>query len=253
MSNQLSALGIDGTRIEAVTVNEVPAELVAAHQHRDSLWRLRTGDLACGLSHQRAWAHLLASDQPAALVLEDDAVLSPSIRDFLDPDLMPGIGADIIKLETYRKQIMLGSTSVEVGHTRLFELCSSQMGGAAYLITREAASRSLASPLRNTMGVDRLLFGRGGVHLLRSRILQAWPSPVVQLDRFAPDDRISRSDIKASLTPRRAHSTLARIGSLLSLNLDHAERLIRLTLRDPGTWFRPRRVVPFAGDPFVTS
>jgi GR25 family glycosyltransferase involved in LPS biosynthesis len=252
MTDQLAQLEIVCTRIEAVTVDEVPDELVAAHRHRDSLWRLRSGDLACGLSHQRAWAHLLASDQPAALVLEDDAVLSPAIRDFLDPGLMPRLGADLIKLETYRKQIKLGRTPVAVGDTQLFELCSSQMGGAAYLITREAAARSLASPLRNTMGVDRLLFGRGGEHLLRSHILQAWPSPVVQLDRFAPDGRISRSDIKASLTPQRAPSTLPRVKSLLSLNLDHAERLLLLTLRDPGTWFRPRRVVPFAGDPLAS-
>jgi len=251
MADQLASLGIEGTRIEAVTVDEVPADLIAAHRHRDSLWRLRTGDLACGRSHQRAWAHLLASDHPAALVLEDDAVLSPSILDFLDPGLMTKLGADLIKLETYRKYIKLGSTSVEVGKTRLFELCSSQMGGAAYIITREAAARTLASPLPDTMGVDRLLFGRGGVHLLRSRILQAWPGPAVQLDRFAPDDIVSKSDIKSSLTPEPAPSSLPRLMSLLSLNLDHADRLIRLALRDPAAMVRPRQIVPFAGDPVV--
>lgn len=248
MAEQLASLGIEPSRIQAVTVDEVPAELIAAHRHRDSLWRLRSGDLACGRSHQRAWAHLLASDHPAALILEDDAVLSPAIRDFLDPGLMARLGADLIKLETYRKFITLSSTSVEVGGTRLFELCSSQMGGAAYIITREAAARTLASPLRDTMGVDRLLFGRGGVHLLRSRILQAWPAPAVQLDRFAPDDALGKSDIKASLTPERAPSSLPRLLSLLPLNFDHAGRLGRLVLRDPGALFRPRQIVPFAGD-----
>jgi glycosyl transferase, family 25 len=248
MVDQLSRLRLEGTRVEAVTVDEVPADLVAEHRHRDSLWRLRTGDLACGLSHQRAWQHLLAGEHPAALILEDDAVLSPAILDFLDQDLVTELGADLIKLETYRKFIKLGSTSIEVGQTRLFELCSSQMGGAAYIITREAAARSLASPLRNTMGVDRLLFGRGGVHLLRSRILQAWPSPVVQLDRFQPDSAVARSDIKASLTPERAGTSLPRLLSLLALNADHAGRLGGLLLRDPGAFFGRRRTVPFAGD-----
>jgi glycosyl transferase, family 25 len=248
MTEQLSALGLEGTRVESVITDEVPAELVAEHQHRDSLWRLRIGDLACGRSHQRAWSQLLASDQPAAVILEDDAVLSPAIRDFLAPDLMASLGADLIKLETYRKRIKLGTRVVSVGNTRLRELCSSQMGGAGYIITREAAARSLESPLRDAMGVDRLLFGRGGVHLLRSRILQAWPGLVVQLDRLSPENPTARSDIKSISSPRPAGISLPRALSILELNLDHAARLGGLAIRDPAALFGTRRTVPFAGD-----
>ncbi|WP_055045270.1 glycosyltransferase family 25 protein [Devosia sp. A16] len=246
MEAQFERLGIAAERIEAVRMDEVPPALIAWHETTHSLWRLAAGDLACGLSHQRSWEHLLQSGAPAALVLEDDVQLAAPLLDFLDPELPGQLGADLFKLETFHSPVKLGSASQRVGTTELRELCSSQMGGAAYILTRETARRSLSSPLRNQMGIDRFLFGRGGYHLLRSRVLQAIPSPCIQIDKLDAADRIGESNIAATRAPSPARPA-RDLGAVLGLHLDHVGRLARLAARDLAALRGPRIVVPFAG------
>lgn len=246
MERQFEALGVAAERIEAVHTDEVPPALVEWHKTTQSLWRLDEGDLACGLSHQRGWQMLLASGAPAALMLEDDAQLTAPVLDFLDPELLGRLGADLLKLETFREPVKLGSSPQRVGSTELRELCSSQMGGAAYVLSRDIAERSLASPLCNQMGIDRFLFGRGGYHLLRSRVLQASPSPCIQVDKLETSNSIGESNIATTRTPssdRPARDLRAVIG----LHLDHMGRLARLASRDFAALRGPRIVIPFAG------
>jgi GR25 family glycosyltransferase involved in LPS biosynthesis len=246
MERQFAELGIAAERIEAVRMDEVPRRLVEWHGTTHSLWRLAEGDLACGLSHQRSWERLLQSGAPAALVLEDDVRIATPVRDFLDPDLPERLGADLLKLETFHSPVKLGSASQRVGTSDVRELCSSQMGGAAYILTRGAARHSLASPLRNQMGIDRFLFGRGGYHLLRSRVLQAVPSPCIQLDKLDAADHVGESNIAVTRVPSAARPA-RDLTAVLGLHLDHIARLVRLAGRDLPALRGPRVVVPFAG------
>jgi glycosyl transferase family 25 len=246
MERQFAELGIAAERIEAVRMDEVPRHLVEWHGTTHSLWRLAEGDLACGLSHQRSWERLLQSGAPAALVLEDDVRIAAPVHDFLDPALPERLGADLLKLETFHSPVKLGSASQRVGTSDLRELCSSQMGGAAYILTRGAARHSLASPLRNQMGIDRFLFGRGGYHLLRSRVLQAVPSPCIQLDKLDAADRVGESNIAVTRVPSPARPA-RDLTAVLGLHLDHIARLARLAGRDLPALSGPRVVVPFAG------
>jgi len=248
MERQFAQLGIAAERIEAVRMDEVQRDLLDWHRTTHSLWRLAEGDLACGLSHQRSWERLLESGAPAALVLEDDVQLAAPVLDFLDPTLPERLGADLLKLETFHSPVKLGSSSQRVGTTELRELCSSQMGGAAYILTREVARQSLASPLRNQMGIDRFLFGRGGYHLLRSRVLQAIPSPCIQLDKLDAAARVGESNIAASRAPSNGRPG-RDLGAVIGLHLDHIARLARLAGRDLGAVRGPRIVIPFADAP----
>lgn len=251
MERQFGRLGIAAERIEAVRMDEVPRELLDWHGTTHSLWRLAAGDLACGLSHQRSWSRLLDSGAPAALVLEDDVQIATPVLDFLDPGVPAQLGADLLKLETFRSPVKLGSAAARVGATELRELCSSQMGGAAYVLTRDAARRSLASPLRNQMGIDRFLFGRGGYHLLRSRVLQAIPSPCIQLDKLDAADSIGESNIATTRTPEPERPA-RDLGAVIGLHLDHVGRLARLASRDLAALRGPHVVVPFADAPGPT-
>jgi GR25 family glycosyltransferase involved in LPS biosynthesis len=246
MERQFTELGILAERIEAVRMDEVPRDLLEWHKTTHSLWRMTEGDLACGFSHQRCWERLLESGAPAALILEDDAQLTTPVLDFLDPELARRLGADLLKLETFHSPVKLGSLSQHVGTTELRELCSSQMGGAAYILTRDAAQRSLASALRNQMGIDRFLFGRGGYHLLRSRVLQAIPSPCIQIDKLDAASRLGESNIATTRT-REPNRPARDLGAVLGLQLDHVGRLIQLARRDLPALRGARVVVPFAG------
>lgn len=248
MEEQFDRLGITAERVDAVTMDEVPAELVAYHASPRSLWRSNPGDLACGLSHQRMWAMIAEAGHREAMILEDDAVLTPPLLDFVSPGLLARLGADLIKLETTREDVQLGTATLSVGGTTLRELCSSHMGSAAYLISRDAVLKSLNSPLKREVSVDRLLFGRGGAHLLDSHILQAWPSPSIQLNRVDVVVSAAASDIHDTRTtaPRRTYlrDALART----KLQFGHAGRLLRLAGRDRRAAFSARVEVPFVGD-----
>lgn len=248
MEEQFNRLGIVAHRVEAVRIDEVPPELIAFHEGPDCLWRSNPGDLACGLSHERTWNIILEAGHKAALVFEDDAVLTPSVVDFLSDGLLDRLGADLVKLETFRIPIQIGSTAVTVGATELRELCSSQMGAAAYLVSRKGIEISLASPMLRELSVDRLLFGRGGPHLLRSLVLQAIPSPCIQLNRVDPRSSVGVSDLHQSriAAPRIRYlrDALARA----KVQLDHFGRLLALAVRDPRAAFGARTVIPYAGD-----
>jgi len=246
MERQFAQLGIAAERVEAVRTDEVPRDLLDWHVTRHSLWHLGAGDLACGLSHQRSWNRLLESGAAAALILEDDVQLTPQLLDFLDPELPRRLGADLLKLETFHSPVKLGTASQRLGATELRELCSSQMGGAAYILTADIARSSLLSPLRNQMGIDRFLFGRGGYHLLRSRVLQAIPSPCIQIDKLNAVDGIGESNIAATRTASAGRPAPA-LGAVIGLHLDHVGRLARLAGRDFTALRGPRVVIPFAG------
>ena len=255
MEEQFGRLSMAAERFPAVTMDEVPPELVARHADPRHLWPVSNGDLACGLSHQAIWRMMVERGLQAALVLEDDAILSDRVRDFLDDDILARTKCDVLKLETRRKHVLLGGKLGSVGSSALHELQSSHMGGAAYILNLGTARASLASPQVNDFGVDRFLFGKAGPHLLRSRILQVVPSPVVQLDRLDPSpsyrpEGAARSDLSAPRNDRvRAPRRLPALGSLVTVNVDHVGRLLRLAARDASVIGRRRKLVPYADDP----
>lgn len=243
MQAQFAALDISAERIEAVAVSDVPQPLIDAQARPSRPWRITAGDLACGLSHQLVWRTIIERNLDCALVLEDDALLAPTLVDFLSPGILDRVGADIIRLESWGSRAKLGTREHHVGPTVLRELASAQFGSAAYIISRSAAAASLASPDRDDMAVDRFLFRRGGIHLLRSSVLQAVPAAAIQLFRSDVENSAATSAIER---PVRAPAvpTLRRS---LQLRLDHALRVARLVVRDPAIVRERRTFIPFAG------
>lgn len=260
MEEQFAALGLDAERVQAITVAEVPEELAADITRPGRLWRVNRADLACGLTHQKIWATMIARGIPEALVLEDDALLAPAIRDFLSDGILRRLGADLVKLETRRNKVRLGSTVVNFGAVAVRELASSHLGSAAYLISHAIAKAALARANVNDMAVDRFLFGQGGPHLWRARILQADPSPAIQLDRLLqngkgygapPQSALAQSDIATHRMGRPDRSEVRRgrnpLG-LIRIELEAAGLKLPILLRHPALLFRSKKPVPFAGD-----
>lgn len=246
MEAQFTRLGVTAERVEAVPISDVPQHLIEAQLAPGRPWRLTPGDLACGLSHQRIWTSIVERNLECALVLEDDALLAPTLIDFLDPGLLQRAAADIMRLETWASRAVLGTRPVQVGPSVVRELASAQFGSAAYIISSEAAAASLATASRDDMAVDRFLFRRGGFHLLRSRVYQAVPGAAVQLFRSGIENVASRSDIETG-RPSTASNDRVGFARSLQLRLDHAMRVVRLVLRDPAIVLQQRTPIPFAG------
>jgi len=174
VERQLGALGLTGTRIEAVTAADCGDIAGSA---------LSPGELGCSRSHQKIWRLMIEQAIPAALILEDDVLLSEQLPGVLaDPRLLDGI--DAIQMETRQTSAMIGplipSTVAGLGRGRLM---SSSLGSAAYVMTRELAARLLTRADIDSLPLDTLLFGRPGSLVYEARIFQAVPALAIQLDQ----------------------------------------------------------------------
>lgn len=254
MERQFEQLGIAAERISAVTVAEVPAALVARVQRPGHFYRVGTGDLACGLSHQRLWQTLVDRQLDEALVLEDDAILSPEVMPFLAPGLLARVGADLIRLETRRQAVRLGRPRFAVDGVQLRELLSTHRGTAGYLLSRAAAEAALASQVVNDMAVDRFLFGRFGPNLWRTTVLQADPSPIVQLDKADPASTGKALPVKGAAHSEIAGTRLSRprrkrrVVDILAFGAADIVPWCAQALRNPQAAFARKRPVAFSGD-----
>ncbi len=138
---QLDQLGLSGEIMDAVTPKELPASVL--DDYRFSWARpLSDGEIACALSHKKAWGVAAKSNKPT-LILEDDVLLSNDISDVLQA-ISEGPDLGYITLEFYDqrktlgKPLALGSTGY--GISRLFR---DRGGAAAYVVWPKTAQHIL--------------------------------------------------------------------------------------------------------------
>lgn len=96
VEKQFRRMGIeDAVRVPAVNIIEVPKNLIDEGLSARNFWHVSAGDIACGLSHQRAWARLISSGASEAVILEDDAALADCLLPFLSGDVLARTGVDL--------------------------------------------------------------------------------------------------------------------------------------------------------------
>jgi len=252
MDEQFARLGIVAERIEAVTAAEVGAARMVPHAAPNNPWAMTRVEVACEMSHERAWRLALDRGQEFALILEDDAVMGDGLKAFLDPAFNAGLKADLLKLETMYERVRLGRAVRTIGSFEVRQLLASHMGSAAYVISARMARRALADPALPRMTVDRYLFSRGGPIIPDRGLYQVDPAPVVQLEHYRGDKhaKAERSDLQPARDSHRAgvprpfshrwRDSLSRVSYTL--------RLIAHTLPDPEARRRKRQPVAFEGD-----
>lgn len=162
------AVGADYTRIEAFDGHDPAAPWFL---YRDLLgphfWgkdRVKPGAFACFLSHLAAWRRMLADGHDAALIAEDDAVLT------IAPALPADVGFDIIfcnaRMADWAKTTdaltpvadmlaAMSASGAEPGKNGL----SKGPGADAYVISRTGAERLIAAVTehRFTAGIDWMM------------------------------------------------------------------------------------------------
>ena len=138
---QLDQLGLSGKIMDAVTPKELPVSVLDDYKFS---WArpLSDGEIACALSHKKAWEIAAKSNGPT-LILEDDALLSNDISDVLQA-ISEGPDLGYISLEFYGQRKTLGKSlalgSTGYGISRLFR---DRGGAAAYVVWPQSAQHIL--------------------------------------------------------------------------------------------------------------
>jgi len=166
------------------------------------------GEVACFLSHKKCWERLAQSSEDWALILEDDAILSPRAKQYFQcSDWIPD-GVQIIQLfviEAEWKCTVLPEKLMLPSGDCLLRPLVPHFGCVAYFISRKAAIRALALSSLLTAPVDEFLFNFKSPFC---REFSAWrlnPACVLHTSEFTSDvqDRAGRFSWKNQLHPKR--------------------------------------------------
>lgn len=194
MEAQLQALGLSGTRIEAATPADLTDVEKATYCDPNKPRFLGVKELACTRSHERVWQAMIDAGDARALVLEDDAELSPAL-----PGFLAGIVADdtdIVRIETAVSRLRVFPPVLTLAGIDLRPFRSTPMGSAGYILKGSAARRLLGHPAFRMRQTDLALynpFEEPGASMTR---LQTVPGLCRQLGDANSDlTEIARSDI----------------------------------------------------------
>jgi len=119
---------------------------------------LTDNEIACFLSHRRAMAKLMASNEPMAAVLEDDVALSPELPHVLDAIAAQAGRFDVIDLfrAGKRSEFFVPCRPLLPG-LQLGRIGYAHMGTVGYVVSRAGAARFLGQTVRFADEVDREL------------------------------------------------------------------------------------------------
>jgi len=166
---QLEAHQLDFHRLAATDARSLGAD-ERDRYYSPALNRLRyhktlvPGEIACYISHIRAWQHLLASDWTHAVILEDDVELMPHFRTAIEAIAQIPGEWDIIKLGARRRKRLIPRFSLpdglEVGAYPKVPACAH-----AQAISRRGAEKLLAHamPFGRPVDVDIQHTWEGGL------------------------------------------------------------------------------------------
>lgn len=210
IAGQLDALGLPWGRVSAR--DRLTEDMAAASRDFGAApgqggWPATPGDICCSLTHRDIWAQLAEGDAQGAVILEDDATLSPAFASLMAEDLgalMARHRMGALKLEFWPgpqkgRRFPLGRRLERLGDQTVWRLRSSFYGTCGYAITAGAAKTLLRRHPRMAMPVDHFLFSRRagrGFRLLRPGFLN--PAPVLHdVGRWPSDIRGERGQIAA--------------------------------------------------------
>ncbi|WP_380095008.1 glycosyltransferase family 25 protein [Devosia honganensis] len=249
MRQQFEEIELHAERVPAISSEDI--EAIRAN------WKIfpehmSMAEVACTLSHVKAWESLLMSGAPAALILEDDAVLSPDLSRLLSWELYERYFPSIIKFETFRKTIRMGSSKLISKKYSMGRLLSNHEGTAAYIIERNYAKKCIELSKINIDIADTFLFQNSQSKIKNTKIFQLTPAPCIQVTRLSHfgETSLIESDIATARDNRRA----AGVGKSVfipgrSTNpWNRRISLLQYYFLDPLAAFYPKIEVPFSED-----
>lgn len=124
---------------------EIDQAFDADRARRSYFVEMHRGEVACFLSHRRAWETFLReSDAPCCVILEDDAELSEDFADVVQAIVDRGpIDWDLVKLFIRRKLLSWDAADIGRGH-KLIRHLRQPTGTVGQIVSRAGAEKLLA-------------------------------------------------------------------------------------------------------------
>lgn len=197
MEEQFVRLGISAERVEAATPSDIGAEDLEQYcNDAREVW-MPAASFACNLSHIRVWEQMVVRGVERALVLEDDAVLSSALPDFLALiDARPR-DYSIIRIETLNGELRLMPPEDQVSpRFALRKSRSWDCGAAGYIIDLKTARMLAASSEMRTQLVDTLIFNAFGETARRISVVYTDPGLCIQLMHLGEHGAAAASDLR---------------------------------------------------------
>ncbi len=163
---QSEKLDLDIQRIEAIDAKEgiLPQDKVAPLGHAAKYFfprKLSKAEVACYLSHMKCWKALLGSENQWAAILEDDALLSPRAKTFLESEEWIPADIHILQIHTFEKRWKCRTTRKVIplaDGSSLYNVIKPSFGACCYLIDKQAAEKALELSSLLAAPIDEFLF-----------------------------------------------------------------------------------------------
>lgn len=224
---QAARLGLTFNYLPAISINELD-EKTYEYYANDWERKLRPSEVACFLSHKKAWETVKNTQKPT-LILEDDALLCQSIGDLLTQLTNIASKTDLITLETRGRKKLLAKQTVKLNtNYELAQLYQDRTGAAAYLLFPTGAAKLLQKATRQKAALADAFISS----LYQLNTYQVVPAAAIQMDQcetyHLPLKNPFISTISPTIHKPTANSQLAhyrftykRILSQLRMGLRH--------------------------------
>lgn len=175
---QFNHLGIPLTRLAAISVNDFDDDTyqkLAFSGQRP----LKKSELACFLSHKKAWQCVLECNKPC-VILEDDVVLVQDFKQLLD-DISKLTNVDFINLEVHGRKKTISKQPVYslTNNYQLYSLFIDRSGAAGYVLFPSGARILLDYVNQRAIGLaDEFIYSCQAL-----RKYQVEPAALLQSDK----------------------------------------------------------------------
>lgn len=203
--------GVSVERIAAVDGSTLSAKEFDSVHPVSNLRRMTMGEVACFMSHKKAWQKVADSVATHGAVFEDDVLISSQLSNLFTDQSWLDSEMEIVKLDKATSGLVhLGHSYKNNLITNIFPLLSTHFGCGGYIISKKFAKYLLEKTSQFLVPVDQALFSTDGLMGTKTKIFQLNPAVCVHQEFCSSSflsDAASVSYLdKERKKNRRAHS-----------------------------------------------
>lgn len=192
---QLNKFGLDYKVIEAVGIATLPA---SEYQTLSQNWQrpMRESEVACFLSHKKAWQCVLEENEPC-LIIEDDALFSRNITALLE-EIASISDIDLVTMEVRsRKKIVSKKATSLCCDSCLYELFQDRTGAAGYILWPRSAKILIDKSNKGKIALADAFISSS----YELKAFQVEPAAIVQLDQCVHYNLACNLETQSTITP----------------------------------------------------